>query len=322
MVPLGRPLEFRAGQIVETRRRGKIDLSANAPAKISAIVGLGEYRLDVTSGKDGDLPTSLTFESGWSGEAGAPTPDLLDVTPDKANYKPGEEMRLRIGSRFAGSATIAIVSERLAYMTTLELKEGDTVKTVPVSGDRGAGAYALVLAHRPLDKSANRMPGRAIGLAWFAIDADAHALDVKLGTPAKTRPRGVLTIPLEIKGISSGEEARVTVAAIDAGILNLTHYEAPDPRAYFFGQRQLSAEIRDLYGQSDRRHAGNARRDTLRRRRHPGAWWRAANAGAARAFFGNCQDRPRWKSADRFQPSRFQRHLARDGGRLDKDESR
>src|SRR5262249_34969634 len=136
---------------------GKIDLGPNAPAKISAIVGLGEYRLDVTSGKEGDLPTSLTFESGWSRDAGAPTPDLLDVTLDKPNYKPGEEMRLRIGSRFAGSATIAIVSERLAFMSTLELKEGDTIKTVPVSGDWGAGAYALALAHRPLDKSAGRM---------------------------------------------------------------------------------------------------------------------------------------------------------------------
>src|SRR5262249_343562 len=107
----------------------------------------------------------------------------------------------------------------------------------------------LVLAHRPLDKSANRMPGRAIGLAWFAIDADAHTLDVRLATPGKVRPRGILTIPLEIKGLGAGEEARVTVAAVDAGILNLTHYESPDPRSYFFGQRQLGAEIRDLYGQ-------------------------------------------------------------------------
>ena len=40
----------------------------------------------------------------------------------------------------------------------------------------------------------------------------------------------------------------MTVAAVDQGILNLTHYEAPDPRGYFFGQRQLSTEIRDLYG--------------------------------------------------------------------------
>jgi alpha-2-macroglobulin len=203
----------------------------------------------VTSGKEGDLPTSLTFESGWSSQAGMPAPDLLDVTLDKANYEPGEGMRLRIGSRFAGSAIIAIVSERLAYMTTLDLKEGDTVKSIPVAGDWGAGAYALVLAHRPLDKAAKRMPGRAIGLAWFAIDADAHALEVRLAAPAKARPRGVLSIPLEIKGLASGEEARVTVAAVDAGILNLTHYEAPDPRAYFFGQRQLNTEIRDFYGQ-------------------------------------------------------------------------
>jgi len=33
----------------------------------------------------------------------------------------------------------------------------------------GAGAYAVVLAYRPLDKAANRMPGRD-RLAWFGID--------------------------------------------------------------------------------------------------------------------------------------------------------
>ncbi|MCI0737078.1 MAG: alpha-2-macroglobulin family protein, partial [Beijerinckiaceae bacterium] len=237
-------------QVKSSKRvaEGKIDLSPDMPAKISSIVGLGEYRLDLASGKEGDLPTSITFESGWSSQASAPAPDLLDVTLEKANYKPGEDMRLRIGSRFAGTATIAIVSENLAYLTTLDLKEGDTVKEFPVSGDWGASAYALVLAHRPLNKAANRMPGRAIGLAWFSIDADARALDVNLAAPAKARPRGVLTIPVEIKGLGKGEAARVTVAAVDAGILNLTHYEAPDPRAYFFGQRQLSTEIRDLYG--------------------------------------------------------------------------
>ncbi len=40
----------------------------------------------------------------------------------------------------------------------------------------------------------------------------------------------------------------MTLAAVDVGILNLTHYQAPDPGAYFFGQRQLGPEIRDLYG--------------------------------------------------------------------------
>ena len=57
-----------------------------------------------------------------------------------------------------------------------------------------------------------------------------------------------LTLPVRVTGLAPGEEARVTVAAVDVGILNLTRYEAPNPDEYFFGQRQLGTEIRDLYG--------------------------------------------------------------------------
>ena len=38
------------------------------------------------------------------------------------------------------------------------------------------------------------------------------------------------------------------VAAVDVGILNLTQYKAPDPEDWYFGQRRLGIELRDLYG--------------------------------------------------------------------------
>ena len=38
------------------------------------------------------------------------------------------------------------------------------------------------------------------------------------------------------------------MAAVDVGILNLTRFETPKPEGWFFGQRRLGAEIRDLYG--------------------------------------------------------------------------
>ena len=63
------------------------------------------------------------------------------------------------------------------------------------------------------------------------------------------RPNSKLTVPLRIAGLKAGEEARVVVAAVDVGILNLTNYKPPAPDDYYLGQRQLTAEIRDLYGQ-------------------------------------------------------------------------
>jgi uncharacterized protein YfaS (alpha-2-macroglobulin family) len=227
---------------------GKVDLVPTAPAEVTAVVGLGAYRLDVASEARGDMPTSVTFESGWSGTASTDTPDLLEVSLDKQAYAAGDTMRLRITSRFAGTATLAVLGESLADVTLLDLKQGETTQTLSVSSGWGTSAYVVVLAHRPLDAAARRMPGRAIGLAWFSIDAAAHKLEVALPLPEKARPRQPLAVPIEVEGLAAGDEARVVVAAVDVGILNLTRYEWPDPRSYFFGQRLLSADIRDLYG--------------------------------------------------------------------------
>ena len=61
--------------------------------------------------------------------------------------------------------------------------------------------------------------------------------------------RPTLRIPVKLAGLAAGEEARIVVSAVDVGILNLTNYKAPAPDEYYLGQRKLSAEIRDLYGQ-------------------------------------------------------------------------
>jgi alpha-2-macroglobulin len=65
----------------------------------------------------------------------------------------------------------------------------------------------------------------------------------------KASPRAPLEIGLALPGLPAGEEAYVIVAAVDQGILNLTRYQPPDPDGWYFGQRRLGMELRDLYGQ-------------------------------------------------------------------------
>jgi uncharacterized protein YfaS (alpha-2-macroglobulin family) len=227
---------------------GLLDLAKDQPGRIAAQVGLGRYRLDLRGENPKDAQTSISFESGWSSEAKAPTPDLLDLTLDKDGYASGDMMVAKIHARADGKATLAIVSDRIDATVRADLRKGENEIRIPVGADWGAGAYAVALAHRPLDKAAQRNPGRAIGIAWFAIDRPAHELNVAIKTPPKAKPREKLTVPLEIKGLTAGEQAFVTVSAVDVGILNLTHYQTPDPHNWFYGQKLLSAEVRDLYG--------------------------------------------------------------------------
>jgi alpha-2-macroglobulin len=236
--------------VKRTRRvsDGEIAVSADRPARVEAKVGWGTYRLDVRAEGGDSAETSITFDVGYVAEAKADTPDVLDVSLDKSAYADGETMQVRLAPRFAGKATIAVIGDKLHTLQTVDLPEGGATVPVRITGTWGASAYVVALAHRPLDTRAQRMPGRAIGVSWFSIGKEARTLKVETGAPQMIRPRGKLELPVKITGVAAGEEAFVTVAAVDIGILNLTKYQLPNPTDHYFGQRQLSGEFRDLYG--------------------------------------------------------------------------
>ncbi len=107
----------------------------------------------------------------------------------------------------------------------------------------------MATLRRPLDEQAQRMPGRAIGVEWFAIDRQGKTLAMDVKLPQLQRPSTTLNIPIKVNGLAAGEEARIVMAAVDVGILNLTNYKPPAPDDHYLGQRQLTTELRDLYGQ-------------------------------------------------------------------------
>src|SRR4029077_238480 len=141
------------------------------------------------------------------------------------------------------------IGDKLLSTTTAHVEPGTAKLPLTVGADWGTGAYVLATLRRPLDVDAKRMPGRAIGVAWFAIDKAAHTLGVSMDLPDRVRPETTLRVPIKLAGLTPRDGARVAVSAVDVGILHLTNYKAPAPEDYFLGQRKLSAEVRDLYGQ-------------------------------------------------------------------------
>lgn len=228
---------------------GKVDASATAEARISANVTWGRFRLEVKSPQEDGPVSSVEFDGGYYVEvASTETPDGLEIALDKANYKAGETAQLKISPRFAGEALITIGAERLLTTLTASVPEGGTTLPIPVSADWGAGAYITATLFRPGEAQETRMPMRAIGVKWLGVDPAARKLSVALEVPEKIQPNTSLTVPIGIGGLAAGEEAYVTLAAVDVGILNLTNYEPPAPDDWYFGQRRLGLEIRDIYG--------------------------------------------------------------------------
>jgi uncharacterized protein YfaS (alpha-2-macroglobulin family) len=237
---------------VKTTRRvadGDLAIAADKPTRLSFTPQPGRYRLDVKS-TDADGPiTQLQFDVGWYSDGSADTPDLLETSIDKPQYSSGDTMVVTVNARSAGKLTVNVLGDRLLLTQNVDVKEGQNQVKLTVGKDWGSGAYLVATLRRPLDAAAQRMPGRAIGLKWFGIDKAARTLSVTLSPPALVRPSSSLRLPVKLGGLSPGEDAKVVVAAVDVGILNLTNYKPPAPDEFYLGQRRLTAEIRDLYGQ-------------------------------------------------------------------------
>ena len=226
---------------------GETTLGAD-PVTVSAPTEWGGYEI-VVERLDGPYVASSTeFYSGWFAPADASaTPDTLEASLDKEAYRPGETARLRIAPRYDGTALVTVMSNRLIDMKVVPVN-GETVVDLPVTDEWGAGVYVAATLIRPMDVPAGRNPARALAIRHATVDPGDKALDLTINVPAEVAPRGPLDLTLSLTGVRAGDSAWATVAAVDLGILNLTAFQSPDPAGYYFGQRKLGVELRDIYG--------------------------------------------------------------------------
>ena len=240
--------QYEAVTLTRKAANGIVDSQTDAPARIEQRLDYGRYRLEVASTDAGGPITTYNFSAGWYGGEQADTPEMLDIALDKPVYKAGETARLKVAARQGGKLLVTVLGNGLMTHRTVDLPNGGGEVALEVGRNWGAGAYVTATLYRALDEKARRMPSRAIGLKWLQVDQSERTLKVALGTPEKVGSGSRLAIPIKVDGLARGEDARVTIAVVDAGILNLTRFEAPKPEGWFHAQTKLGTDIRDLYG--------------------------------------------------------------------------
>jgi len=225
-------------------------------------------------------------------------------------------MTVAVTARTVGKVMLNVIADRVVATLRQNVQPGLNQIRVPVGRDWGNGGYVVATLLRPLDAAAQRMPGRAVGVQWFSVDRKAKTLAVNFELPPLSRPSRTLRVPVKVDGLG-GQDARLVVAAVDVGILNLTNYKPPAPDDYFLGKRRLTAEVRDLYGQLI--DGMQATRGQIRSGGDiAGAEFagQPADSAAGHVLFRNRRGRSRWLRGSGLRYPGIRRNRTGDGGRV------
>ncbi|HUO99325.1 MAG TPA: alpha-2-macroglobulin, partial [Rhizomicrobium sp.] len=224
-----------------------IKIPAGSVLRLGQAMAWGTYRLTLTDPKSG-TSSSYRYYSGWAASSAGDRPDRIPVAADKPSYRPGDTAHIRIKPTANGRALVVVAGDKVFSSQTIDAPAGGATVDVKVSSDWGAGAYVLVTDYRPLDDATGHEPVRSVGLVWLSLDNSSRTLWPVIGGPKTILPRQKLIVPVQVRGLASGEDAFLTLAAVDEGILQLTDFKSPDPNGYYFGKRRLGVEMRDDYG--------------------------------------------------------------------------
>ena len=203
-------------------------------------ISLGVHRVEIED-LDGGAKVSMQFHvSEWGGVPwSVDNPNTLDMTLDKKSYRPGEEAKLEIRPPFPGKVLLTIERDKVLSHQTYMVNEKSATLTIPVEDSFAPNTYLsamLIRSTKSLDRNA---PARAFGIVPLTIDTDMHKLQVDIDAPIQIRPNTEIDIKFQVRGERRGKPYKVTIAAVDEGILQLINMQTPDPHPHLYQQRRL-----------------------------------------------------------------------------------
>lgn len=158
----------------------------------------------------------------------------LQLTLNKKDYGPGEEIELSIRAPYAGSGLITIERDKVYAYQWFTAKDTASVQKITLPKDFEGNGYVSVQFVRDIASNEIYMSPLSYGVVPFATSLAKRTNPVVLKAPELLKPGQTARFRLETKTPS-----RAVVFAVDEGILQVARYQNPDPLKYFFQKRAL-----------------------------------------------------------------------------------
>ncbi|WP_320007500.1 MG2 domain-containing protein [Maridesulfovibrio sp.] len=232
----------RDPQLLETR-----EINADSPAGSFKVTPpeFGSYRVILSDPASGVSAQADFFCGGWGYSPWAlENPARLEIIPTrKGDYKPGDMAEYQIRTPFAGRMLVAIEDDSIRWTKTLTVEGNTATVKVPVQKGISTNAYVTATLIRSVNKLETGSSARAVGAVPLFVDRESNRLAIDINCPETTRPEKIVTMQIRTK-----PGAKLTIAAVDEGILRLTGQKTPNPFDYFYAKRALGVRWSDTFG--------------------------------------------------------------------------
>lgn len=176
---------------------------------------------------------------------GSSSANMLSFKTDKDNYAPGEKMVITFPS-VKGSRAIVNIENGTKLLSTdeYECADGQTTVKLDVRSDMQPNAYVYITLLQPHGVTKNDLPIRMYGVVPFTVTSAESHLTPVLQIPSEIKPESKYSLTVSEK---NGREMAYTVAIVDEGLLDLTHFRTPEPWKAFNAREALGVSTWDLY---------------------------------------------------------------------------
>lgn len=203
--------------------------------------------------------------------------DIIELLPEKHDYKPGDTARIMVKSPYADSeALVTVEREGVLDRWVTSTKGGADFVTVPIKEKYLPNVYVsvILLKGRAGEQKFTEdgtgdlsKPQAKFGYTALNVSPAGRRLAVSLKSDKKDYRPGQ-EVKLEVAAVDEAGRpapAELTVFAVDEGVLSLTGYGTPDIFSEFYGPRPLNVLTADSrlhvigqrnYGEKGEAHGG------------------------------------------------------------------
>lgn len=214
---------------------------------LAKFTGYGNYMIRVCDEESGHC-TGGMFYTGryWSYRGEQEGPQQLNFTTDKAEYKLGEEVDVRIPSNADARILISVDNgDRVLDAFWVDAQADQTKISIPTDSYASESTlYISASLIQPHNNGENDLALRMYGVVPVRLVDPATQLEPVLQLPATIRPQETYTVNVSEK---DGEGMVYTLAIVDEGLLSLTRFKTPDLWKYFYAKKAKQTKAWDIY---------------------------------------------------------------------------